>query len=144
MPSRLSTSLIVPVTPVRKVDADSGKNLRKLGVNVVAADLQDKASLQAAYQGAHTVVYVPVNNMERVQATENAIAAAQAAKIKRHTHFQGLLLKPMNQVPNSLHGQWSSRFSQPPPVQLHSHGGGHTSSGRFWNPVASGEDGILR
>jgi len=61
------------------------KDLQKLGVKVVAGDLQDKASLIAAYKGAHTVVYVPIPTapLERIQATENALAAAQANKITR-------------------------------------------------------------
>jgi len=73
------------VTPVRKLDEDPAKELKALGVKVVWGDLHDQASLEAAYKGAHTVVFIPIraSTLDRIKAAEYSIAAAQTAKIQR-------------------------------------------------------------
>jgi len=73
------------VTPVRNLDAPTVKELQKLGVKVVKADLTDKPALIEAYKGAHTVVHVPIaaGTLDRIVAAENSIQAAQAAKVGR-------------------------------------------------------------
>jgi len=73
------------VTPIRKLDSDAGKELARLGVKVVQGDYLDKASLEKAYVGAHSVIVVPTatGTLERITAQENAYAAAKTAKVTR-------------------------------------------------------------
>jgi len=73
------------VTPVRKPDEESAKGLKALGVKVVKGDLHDQPSLEAAYQGAHSIVFIPITGsaIDRVKATEYSLAAARSAKVKR-------------------------------------------------------------
>ena len=70
----------------RKPDSDKGRELAKLGAEVVAADLDDQASLEKAFAGAHGVFCVTNFwehfSPEREQAQAAALArAAKAAGV---------------------------------------------------------------
>jgi uncharacterized protein YbjT (DUF2867 family) len=69
----------------RKVDSDKAKELARLGAEVVAGDLDDQATLERAFRGAHAVFGVTnywehfSPERELTQATAIARAAKQAA-----------------------------------------------------------------
>ena len=71
----------------RKPDSDKGRELAKLGAEVVAADLDDQASLEKAFAGAHGVFCV-TNFWEHFSAekelsqAQNLAKAAKAAGVK--------------------------------------------------------------
>jgi uncharacterized protein YbjT (DUF2867 family) len=76
-----------PRALTRKIDGDRAKELVKLGADVVAADLDDQASLERAFRGAHAVFgvtnYWEHFSPERELAQATAIArAAKAAAVK--------------------------------------------------------------
>jgi uncharacterized protein YbjT (DUF2867 family) len=72
----------VPRAITRKPDSEKGKDLAKMGVEVVAADLDDPASLRAAFNGAHGA-FCLTNFWEHFSPDKEiaqAKALAQAAK----------------------------------------------------------------
>jgi len=104
------------VTPVRKLDADGSKALAALGVKVVEADLMKKDSLNAAYKGAHTIVFIPIpgSNIDRIVTQDNSIAAAQAAKVNRFVAVSagnGSTESEISLTPAYLHLESATRVS---------------------------------
>src|SRR5687767_3193884 len=72
----------VPRAITRKPDSEKGKDLAKMGVEVVAADLDDPASLRGAFNGAHGA-FCLTNFWEHFSPEKEiaqAKALAQAAK----------------------------------------------------------------
>jgi uncharacterized protein YbjT (DUF2867 family) len=63
----------------RKVDSDKAKSLAKAGAEVVAADMDDEASLKKACAGAHGV-FVVTNFWEHFLAEKEIAQATHAAK----------------------------------------------------------------
>ncbi len=63
-------------------------DLGQLGVTLRRGDYADPASLEAAYEGVHTVHLIPGTAMppERVRQVQNAIDAAKAAGVRRLVH----------------------------------------------------------
>lgn len=82
--ARVGAENIVAVTRSPERAAD----LAALGVQVRQGDYADRASLQRAFSGVHTVHLIPGMAMprERVQHVSNAIEAAQAAGVQRLVH----------------------------------------------------------
>jgi len=78
----------------RKVDSDKAKELAKLGVEVVAADLDDVKSLEKAFAGAHGVFGVTnfwehFSAEKELQQGKNIADAAKTAKVT-HTVWSTL------------------------------------------------------
>jgi NAD(P)-dependent dehydrogenase (short-subunit alcohol dehydrogenase family) len=66
----------VPRAITRKPDSEKGKDLSKMGVEVVAADLDDPPSLRAAFNGAHGAFCL--TNFWEYFSPEKEIAQAKA------------------------------------------------------------------
>jgi uncharacterized protein YbjT (DUF2867 family) len=71
----------------RDVDSEKARDLQKLGVEVVAADVDDRMSLERAFKGAYgafcvTFFWNHFSPERELADTENLAAAAQAAGLK--------------------------------------------------------------
>jgi len=105
------------VTPVRKTDSKESQALAQLGVRVVIADLLQPATLEPAYNGAHTIIHVPTNSLstvERVTSVENSLAAAREAKVERFVAISignGRADSVNRIAPIALHLEAATRFS---------------------------------
>ena len=74
----------------RKVDSDKGKELKKLGVEVVAADLDDVESLKRAFAGAH-VAFLLTNFWEHFSAEKEFAQAKNMAQAAKHAGVQHVI-----------------------------------------------------
>jgi len=84
--------IILIVAAVRDPASKASEGLKALGVQVVAADYENRDSLIAAYKGIHTVVFVPtpVSVIDRVKHADASVSAAREAGVKRfalHTFY---------------------------------------------------------
>jgi NAD(P)H dehydrogenase (quinone) len=73
------------VAGVRDVNSDPAKKLAAKGVQLRHAELDKKETLEKAYAGIETVVYVPIPGaaLQRAIAGINSISASQTAKVSR-------------------------------------------------------------
>jgi len=74
------------VAGVRDVNGAPAKKLAEKGVQLRQADYEKKDTLDKAYEGIDTVVFVPIGGtaLQRASAGATSIAAAQGAKVKRY------------------------------------------------------------
>jgi uncharacterized protein YbjT (DUF2867 family) len=71
----------------RKVESDKGKELKKLGAEVVAADLDDVESLKKAFAGAHGA-FLLTNFWEHFSAEKELAQAKNMAQAAKHAGIQ--------------------------------------------------------
>lgn len=71
----------------RKVESDKGKELKKLGAEVVAADLDDVESLKKAFAGAHGA-FLLTNFWEHFSAEKELVQAKNMAQAAKHAGIQ--------------------------------------------------------
>jgi len=86
----------------RKPDGDAGLALAAKGVDVVAADLNDEASLVKAFNGAYAIFAV-TNFFEPLGAT-GSVTAAQEIEWTQATN----MVKAARQIPSLQHYIWST------------------------------------
>ena len=74
----------------RKVDSDKGKELAKLGAEVVAADLDDVESLKRAFAGAHGA-FLLTNFWEHFSGEKEFAQAKNMAQAAKHAGVQHVI-----------------------------------------------------
>ncbi len=74
----------------RKVDSDKGKELKKLGAEVVAADLDDVESLKRAFAGAHGA-FLLTNFWEHFSGDKEFAQAKNMAQAAKHAGVQHVI-----------------------------------------------------
>ena len=74
----------------RKVDSDKGKELKKLGAEVVAADLDDVESLKRAFAGAHGA-FLLTNFWEHFSGEKEFAQAKNMAQAAKHAGVQHVI-----------------------------------------------------
>jgi len=109
------------VGAVRDVNAEGSKKLASLGVQVRAADYMQTASLEKAYAGIDTVIFVTTNGsqIERVTSVENSIATAEKIGIKKfilHSAPPGNANSVNSIYPAYIYGEARLRSSSVPYV----------------------------
>jgi len=74
------------VAGVRDTNSEGARALSKLGIQFRQADYNDKTSLEMAYAGIDTVVFVPISSVEHIEraiTANNSVKAAVKTGVKR-------------------------------------------------------------